>query len=293
MLKTLLGLGMVSQDETKTVDLQIEGEVNRLKMHIHNGQLSLRHWNEKHVSAEVHVRVRGDESHPMEKYWHLHQRGQEIVFEQETQYNWFFGPHVRIDVIMNVPQEIKAANLKTHNGFVDIELFNGTVHALTHNGVVRLADIEGDVQAFTHNGHIEALRIDGSLHLTSHNGMIDIDKVTESVQAKTHNGKIQAKDCGQNVTLGTHNGAIHVEQSLPLNGDWGLVTHHGNIHFHVPRDTDATYKLHTSSGRIKGNAIPVQTSGYAQKMTVTTGKGTHKIDLHTKSGNIEVQQPES
>lgn len=290
MLKALLGLGMIKQDETKTVELTTVGEINRLKLHVHNGELALHQWDQPHISAEVHVRVKGDEHTPMENFWTLRQMGSEVTFEQELTNNWFFGPHVRVDVRMYVPVEIMQANVKTHNGRVEVDLFNGDVKVLTHNGAIRIADIEGNVQAHTHNGQIEALRIDGDLTMSSHNGKLDIDKVTGNLNATTHNGQIQICDCAENVTLNTHNGSIQAQQNVPIQNSWDLVTHNGSIQCSVPGYTDATYKLHTSSGRISGDALPVQTSGYAQKMTVTTGKGTHLIELHTKSGNIEVRQ---
>ncbi|PWK08956.1 DUF4097 family beta strand repeat-containing protein [Tumebacillus permanentifrigoris] len=291
MLKALLGLAQIKQDETKTVELTPVGAVDRLKLHVHNGRLALHEWDESYISAEVRVRVRGDEHTPMENFWSLRQTGSEVVFEQEmTHNNWFLGLHVSVDVRMNVPAEILQANLKTHNGPIEVDLFNGDLRVLTHNGAIRIADVEGMVHAHTHNGQIETLRIDGDLTLTSHNGKLEIDKVTGRLQANTHNGQIQVCDCGNSVSLTTHNGQIYAQQNQGIQNSWDLVTHNGNIQCYVPRDTDATYKLHTTSGRISGDALPVQTSGYAQKMTVTTGKGTHLIDLHTKSGNIEVRQ---
>jgi DUF4097 and DUF4098 domain-containing protein YvlB len=290
MLKALLGLGMTKQDETKTAELTPVGEVNRLKFHLHNGELALHQWDQPHVSAEVRVRIKGDEHSPMEDFWSLRQVGSEIVFEQEQSNKWLFGPHVRVDVRLHMPAGFIQANVKTHNGSVEIDQFHGDIKALAHNGSIRIVDVEGNVQAHSHNGQVEVLRIDGNLNVTSHNGKIELEKVTGHVNAETHNGQIQAQDCAQGVSLSTHNGAIQVQQNTPIQGAWDLVTHNGGIKCSVPRDTDATYKLHTNSGKISGDALPVQTTGYAQKMTVTTGAGTHLIDLHTKSGNIEVRQ---
>ncbi|MBL0387498.1 DUF4097 family beta strand repeat protein [Tumebacillus sp. ITR2] len=287
MLKALLGLTL-TKDETKTVELTPVAGTTRLNVHIHNGEIAVRTWDQPHVQAEIRVRIRGDEKAPMENFWKLRQFGSEVKFEQEHTHSWFLGPHVRIDVTLNVPAALTSAYLKTHNGFIEVEMFNGDVDAHTSNGALRIVDVEGKVEAHTHNGHVEILRIDGPVDVTSHNGMLDLDKVTEKINAHTHNGQVLLRDCGQSVTVSTHNGQIKVNQQVQLQGTWSLNTSNGSVEMRVPTNTDAMYKLHTSAGRITGNALPVQTSGFSQKLTVTTGQGTNLIDIHTSAGGIEV-----
>ncbi|KEO82264.1 DUF4097 family beta strand repeat-containing protein [Tumebacillus flagellatus] len=287
MLKALLGLG-TALDETKTVDFTPEGEVSRLQVKVHSGDVTVRHWDQPHVQADVHVRVRGDENKPMEAYWNLRQVGTEVQFEQAPLHNWIFGPHVCVDVVLYVPEAITKGNLKSSNGFLEVEGFNGAINAHTSNGGIRVVDVEGDVHAHTHNGHVEISQIDGAVDATSHNGILDVGKVTSNVKAHTHNGQIHLQDCGAIVNISTHNGKIKIHQTVPLQGAWSVETSNGGIDLFVPSNTDATYNLHTSAGRITGSAIPVKTSGFSQHLSVTTGQGTHPVHIRTSAGGIVI-----
>ncbi|ASS74611.1 hypothetical protein CIG75_06270 [Tumebacillus algifaecis] len=262
-----------------------------------------------------------------DRLWRLEQDGNSIVFEQREFSGFYTNSSIKISVELTVPKQLKRANLQSRNGTIEardfwgsvdahtrngsvdvrriagdvsIQSHNGSlqlhsidaqvVRAETHHGSIALDSVYGDVDLDTRNGSVETKNIEGALRLQSRNGSLRIEKVTGDLMAETHNGKIVVSDCERGIDLHTHNGSVRVQNKTGVGGNWQVTTHNGSIELNIPKDTNATFTLKTSAGKVHGNAIPVQTQGLAQNIAVKRGDGEHVVKVETHRGSIEVSE---
>ncbi|ARU63731.1 hypothetical protein CBW65_23920 [Tumebacillus avium] len=262
-----------------------------------------------------------------DRFWELEQNGGCIVFEQREFTRFYSGSSIKVSVELIVPKALTQASLESHNGSIEVRDFAGKVYAHSHNGSVDITRVHGDVNVLSHNGSIElqhiaakvvraethhgsitldtvtgdveldtrhgsveTKNIDGALRLLTRNGSVRVDKVAGDLKAETHNGKIVVRECGKNVTLHTHNGSVRVQTEVGVQGPWKVSSHNGSIELNVPQDTNAMFQMHTSAGKVHGNAIPVQSHGYVQNIMVKKGDGEHLVEVETHRGSIEVSE---
>ncbi|MGB8954254.1 MAG: DUF4097 family beta strand repeat-containing protein [Tumebacillaceae bacterium] len=289
MLKSLFGKFDVETVTTKTVELIPTTDVQRLRVEIHNGHITLRQWEQNLVRAVVTVTVASHETETnTDRFWKLEQFGSNVTFEQQPNLNKLVDlKRVRIDVELHLPRNVQA-KWETHNGSVDILEWYGDQTGSTHNGSIRIADIHGDVNLTMHNGTIDAERLSRDVTVESHSGDVSVREAGGDVKVSTHNGKIKLDGFAAALRLVTHNGDIDARTTQPLAGEWGLSTHNGDISLQVPADIEAQLRISTHRGKVRGTALPVQVSGHAQELQMTLGSGGREVSLHTHSGNITV-----
>ena len=271
MLKSLFGKHDLETVTTKKVELIPTADVDRLRVDIHNGQVTLRQWEQNLIQAVVTVKVNGSEPEAdTDRFWKFEQFGSSVTFEQQMQLNTLFDlKRVRIDVELHLPRNVQA-------------------RWETHNGSVRLADIEGALQLTAHNGHVEAEHLSGDVSIESHNGDVSLQALGGDVKITTHNGKILLDGFSSALRLITHNGEIRARTTEPLATDWKLSSHNGDITLLIPEGTGAQLRMSAHRGKITGKALPVQVSGQAQELLMTIGQGGRDIAIDTHSGHITV-----
>ena len=289
MLKSLFGKYDVETVSAKTVELNPTTDVQRLRVEIHNGHITLRQWEQNLVRAVVTVTVLSQDTETnTDRFWKLEQFGANVTFEQQPNLNkWFDFKRVRIDVELHLPRHVQA-KWETHNGSVDILEWYGDQTGTTHNGSIRMADIQGSVDLTVHNGSIDAERLSRDVAVESHNGDVTLREAGGDVKVITHNGKIRIDGFSAALRLQSHNGDLHARTMQPLASDWELSSHNGDIFLQIPSGTDALLHMNTHRGKVRGTALPVQVSGHAQDLHMTLGTGGREISLSTHSGNITV-----
>ena len=289
MLKSLFGKYDVETVTTKTVELTPTTDVQRLRVEIHNGHITLRQWEHNLVRAVVTVTVLSQEKETnTDRFWKLEQFGANVTFEQQPNLNkWFDLKRVCIVVELHLPRHVQA-KWETHNGSVDILEWYGDQTGTTHSGSIRMADIQGSVDLKVHNGNIHAERLSRDVAVESHNGDVSLLEAGGDVKVITHNGKIRIDGFSAALRLQTHNGDLSARTTQPLASDWELSSHNGEISLQIPAGTDAQLHMSTHRGKVRGTALPVQVSGHAQDLHMTLGTGGRKVSLNTHSGNITV-----
>lgn len=292
MFKSLLKNARLETNTTK--DLTPNGELNRLKVSVHNGSIFVRQWDQDFVQANVQVIATGSyvervEERGADSCWKLEQRGDEVVFEQE-QLSFFglLGGGVHVSVELFVPKQELKTRLDSHNGRIDVQQFAGDLRVTTHNGAIRIEEIVGRVVLDSHNGDVDVEQLDGELEVEVHNGRVEIEHVNGPVKVVTHNGAIKAYECAQQLRLETHNGSIHASHSGPMTESWDIRAGNGGIDVRIPRDSQCGFDIQSKFGKIAGNAIPMQASSVNQRVQFNIGTGGPTLTLETKMGRIEV-----
>ncbi|MGZ4107610.1 MAG: DUF4097 family beta strand repeat-containing protein [Tumebacillaceae bacterium] len=292
MFKSLLKKARV---ETNTVkDLTLTEELKRLRVHLHNGKILLRQWEQEFVQAHVHVEATGGYAERLEGQgtdvcWTLEQRGNELVFEEASlsMFDMIIGS-LTVNVELFVPKQHLSGRVESHNGRVQIEQFAGDLRVTTHNGALRLTEIVGSADVKSHNGNVEVEQVDGDLSVEVHNGRIEIERVNGRVKASTHNGKISASECSEQLTLETHNGAIEAKSSQAPTARWDIRTGNGAIDVELARDAQVEFDIETAFGKISGDVVPLQSNAIHQRVKFSTGNGGPTMCLESKMGAIRI-----
>lgn len=160
-------------------------------------------------------------------------------------------------------------NLKTSDGDILLNGFEGAQQCKTSDGDIQIKDIRGYVHAQTSDGDIDAEEIDGKAELITSDGDIRIVKVTGQANLKTSDGKIYASNIYDDTRAITSDGNILLEN---IRGENEARTSDGNIVFEHMR---GALTAQTSDGNIEGDLTEL----------------SNRLHLKTSDGNISVSIP--
>jgi putative adhesin len=173
----------------------------------------------------------------------------------------------------NVTVERVAADTRVSSGSGDLKITSvkGVLYCDTGSGNIRAQDVAGDVVSSAGSGNIEVQQSAGG-----------------SVKAETGSGTIRLNGVKGGLRAQAGSGDIHV-QGEPTS-DWRLGAGSGNITLKVPAQASFNIDARTSSGSLNmRHPITMQGSISHNHLQGKAGNGGVLVDLHTGSGDIEVE----
>lgn len=153
------------------------------------------------------------------------------------------------DYVVTLP-EIFSVQARTRGGDITVDNLQGEIEVSTSGGDLELTHLSGKIFATTSGGDIDCEDIGGRVVVVTSGGSIDVENIS---------GKLNATTSGGDISVENIQGAVFVSTS---GGDIDLVDL-------VGREISAT----TSGGDITATDLTANTT----------------IDLHTSSGNVEME----
>ena len=181
------------------------------------------------------------------------------------------------------------ATARTGSGNITVENVSAEVHARSGSGDLKINAIKGALYCDTGSGNIHADDIAGDVSASAGSGNIEVrQSAGGSVKAETGSGNIRLNGVKGGLRASAGSGDIHAEGEPT--SDWNLGAGSGNITLRVPTHASFNIDARTSSGSLTVKH-PVTMQGTLSRKHIQgkVGNGGVLLDLHTGSGDIEVE----
>ncbi|HEV8181316.1 MAG TPA: DUF4097 family beta strand repeat-containing protein [Candidatus Angelobacter sp.] len=178
---------------------------------------------------------------------------------------------------------------KTGSGNITVERVSAETRVSSGSGDLKINSIKGVLYAGTGSGNIHALDIAGDVFVNTGSGNIEVrQSAGGSVKAQAGSGNIRLHGVKGGLRADAGSGDIQVEGEPT--SDWRLGAGSGNITLKVPTQASFNIDARTSSGSLKVNH-PYTMQGPVARNHIQgkVGNGGVLLDMHTGSGDIEVQ----
>jgi hypothetical protein len=178
---------------------------------------------------------------------------------------------------------------KTGSGNVTVDHVSAETRVSSGSGDLKINSIKGILYAETGSGNIHADDVAGDVFANTGSGNVEVrQSAGGSVKAQTGSGNIRLFGVKGGLRADAGSGDIQAEGEPT--SDWRLSAGSGNITLKVPTQSSFNIDARTSSGSLKVNH-PYTTQGTVAHNHIQgkVGNGGVLLDLHTGSGDIEVQ----
>jgi len=178
---------------------------------------------------------------------------------------------------------------KTGSGNITVERISAETRVNSGSGDLKINSIKGVLYAGTGSGNIHAMDVAGDAFVNTGSGNIEVrQSAGGSVKAQTGSGNIRLHGVKGGLRADAGSGDIQVEGEPT--SDWRLGAGSGNITLKVPTQASFNIDARTSSGSLKVNH-PYTLQGPVARNHIQgkVGNGGVLLDMHTGSGDIEVQ----
>jgi hypothetical protein len=185
------------------------------------------------------------------------------------------------DFILQLPNGVEVAYLRTLGGNITANSFNGRVDAETSGGNLVLDNV-GIIRASTAGGNVTVGNSSGNVVVRSGGGNIKVSKVNGNLEVETGGGQVNVGSA-QTTIVRTSGGNIQVKQST---GDLVASTGGGSV------DVGEVYgkaSLETSGGSIRLGLAKGLVSARTGSGSIELFKLSHGAQAQTSAGTITAE----
>jgi DUF4097 and DUF4098 domain-containing protein YvlB len=178
---------------------------------------------------------------------------------------------------------------KTGSGNITLENISSDARISSGSGDFKINSVKGLLNAETGSGNIHAQGLGGEIIANTGSGNIEMHQVAAGdVKVETGSGNVRLYGVKGGLRAETGSGDIHAEGDATH--DWRLGAGSGNITLRLPAQASFDLDARTSSGSLRINH-PVTMQGAMSHTHIRgkVGSGGVLLDLHTGSGDIEVE----
>jgi hypothetical protein len=281
---------LASADGQFQKDLAVNGTVD-LEVATGSGDIHVRSGSSNSVHIVGHIHVSGWSSNEEEKLKQIEQNPPVQQLGSLIKIGKLDDPelrrHVSISYDITAPSSTRIA-ANTGSGGIDIQGFQGRLSADTGSGDVNLRDIGAEVRSHTGSGHISAQNVGAPF--TASTGSGDMDVILNSagdVDVHTGSGGIRVDHANGSLRARTGSGDVRANGTPASN--WFVQTGSGAVTLQLADATNFDLEASTGSGDMH-LAKPVTVQGKLSKHEIhgKVGNGGPKVEVHTGSGNIEI-----
>jgi hypothetical protein len=181
-----------------------------------------------------------------------------------------------------------AVALSTGSGGLTIENLGADARLRSGSGDLKINSVKGVLNAQTGSGGIHAKGVGGEVFAETGSGNIEVEQVgSGNVKAESGSGNVKLYGIKGGLQAETGSGDIHAEGEPK--GDWRVGAGSGTIRLKVPAAAAFNLDARTSSGTVStSHAVTTQGTASRHRMQGKVAGGGVLLDIHTGSGNIEI-----
>lgn len=273
-----------------TKDLTVSGTVD-LEVSTGSGDIHVRPGSGNTMHIVGHIRVSNWSSNDDEKVRKIEQNPPVQQMGSLVKIGKIDDPelrrHVSISYEISAPASTRVT-ANTGSGGIDIQGFQGRVSADTGSGDVDLRDIGAEVHSHTGSGRISAQNVGAPFVGSTGSGDMDIRLNSQGdVDVHTGSGEIRVEHANGSLRAKTGSGNVKAD-GVPAN-NWYVQTGSGAVTLQLADATNFDLDASTGSGDLH-LAKPVTVQGKLSKHEIhgKVGNGGPKVEVHTGSGDIEI-----
>lgn len=177
----------------------------------------------------------------------------------------------------SVSGSIQAQNI-SHE--VRLSSTSGTVEAVDCGDDVRATSVSGSATVTNAKGDVVAHSISGNVSVTNPGGRVDTDSSSGSIDVRGVTADVKAHASA---------GRLTVQGNPSGNSYWELRTVSGSVRIAVPSNANFHFSAGAVSGQIRAQIPIVIEEQGKHSLRAHMGDGGGRVEIHTVSGDIEVQ----
>ncbi|MEM7305668.1 MAG: DUF4097 family beta strand repeat-containing protein [Planctomycetota bacterium] len=183
-------------------------------------------------------------------------------------------------------------------GGIDLAAISGNVSADTASGDVELEDARDGVHELHSGfGRIQVERASGTLHATSESGDIAFEECRGEVTATSGFGSVEIQGVLSRVLAESGSGDVTINAyggSAPAS-DWRIVSRFGSVELSLPNGFGCDIDARTDFGEVECD-LPLFDRVVEEDGAILSGRlgdGGPRVELHTSSGDVDIQRQDS
>ena len=175
------------------------------------------------------------------------------------------------------------------SGTVGVQNIGHEVRLGSTSGTVEAQDCGEDVRAASVSGNVTVTNAKGDVTAHSVSGDADVNHPGGRVDASSSSGTIGVRGAAADVKAHTGSGSLTVQGNPSGNSFWELRTVSGTVQIAVPSSANFHFSAAAVSGQISAQVpVTIEEQG-KHSLRAYMGTGGGRVEIHTVSGNIEVQ----
>jgi DUF4097 and DUF4098 domain-containing protein YvlB len=181
-------------------------------------------------------------------------------------------------------------NVETTSGNVDISMIEGDVTVSGTSSDLKIFDVRGNVNISSTSGNVSAESVVGSVWIDNASGDLFLKRIGGNINATTVSGSMVIEQIEGGLHLESSSGDMEVTTKILPPYEYYGETSSGDIHFSLPKDSNAEVKLETTSGELDCR-LPLNLSTVSRNLLKgNLGTGGPSLNLITTSGNIKLRE---
>ena len=197
-------------------------------------------------------------------------------------------------------RDVQAKSIEARSSFGAIELgaIQGDVLAETSSGDIELdGALEGTHRLHSDFGRVEIDRAKGTIRASSDSGDVDVDDSAGDVEATSGFGRVRVDGILSRVIAKSDSGDVDVtaHSGSRMSDDWLVASRFGSLEIAIPEGISCVIAARTDFGQIEtsfGLEDDREREGSEDAVQGVLGKGGHKIEIYTSSGDVEIKRSE-
>ena len=177
---------------------------------------------------------------------------------------------------------------RTGSGNITVDGLGADAHITSGSGDLKIGTVKGSLTATDGSGNIRAQGVAGEINATTGSGDLEMHQVAPgNVRVGTGSGSIKLYGIKGGLRAQAGSGDILAEGQATT--DWQLGAGSGNITLKMPAQASFNIDARTSSGSLKVSPSVQGGTVSHNRVQGKVGNGGPLLDLHTGSGDIDVE----
>jgi putative adhesin len=174
------------------------------------------------------------------------------------------------------------------SGSLRVDHIDREVRLRSASGSVDAFDIGDDVRASSISGSVDVRNSKGDVYTSATSGAVRVTRPGGRVDASSISGSVEIIGANGDVKAHAVSGRVSVDGNPGSNSYWELKTTSGSVEVTVPNSANFHLTAENVSGQIRADIPIVVEEQSKHSLRARVGNGGNRVEIHTVSGQIEV-----